>query len=160
MKSSDTEMNYMIRRKVITWITIVLSMPLVLVLFASCSRQPSYPPPLQNGTDVIIEVNELQPETPKFYTYGYQGKSINFFVIRIQDKVLAFLDACVTCFPHKKGYRCEEGAVTCRYCNTKFSIYQLEKGLGSCAPIKIEGRIEGGQYRIPARTLEEAAGKF
>jgi uncharacterized membrane protein len=153
-------MTYTIRRNAITWITIVLSLSFVLVLLASCSRQPSFPPPRQIGPDVIIEVNELQPEYPKFYTYRYQDKSINFFVLKIQDRVLAFLDACMTCYPHKKGYRCEDGAVTCRYCNMKFSLYKLQKGLGGCYPIKIEGRIEDGNYLIPVATLEKAADKF
>jgi uncharacterized membrane protein len=160
MNKSGHKMTYTIRGNAIAWITIVLSLSLVLVLLASCSRQPSYPPPRQSGPDVIIEINELHPEDPKFYTYLYQGKSINFFVLKIQDKVLAFLDACVTCYPHKKGYRCEDGAVTCRYCNMKFSIYKLEKGLGSCYPIRIEGRMENGKYLIPVATLEKEADKF
>ena len=66
----------------------------------------------------------------------------------------------MTCYPHKKGYRCEDGAVTCRYCNMNFSLYKLEKGLGGCYPIKIEGRIEDGNYLIPVATLEKTADKF
>ena len=42
----------------------------------------------------------------------------------------------------------------------KFSVYKLEKGLGSCFPIKIEGRMENGKYLIPIAVLEAEAGKF
>jgi uncharacterized membrane protein len=42
----------------------------------------------------------------------------------------------------------------------KFSLYKLRQGLGGCYPIKIEGRIEDGNYLIPAATLEKAADKF
>jgi len=42
----------------------------------------------------------------------------------------------------------------------KFSLNKLEKGLGGCYPIKIEGRIENGKYLIPLASLEAEAGKF
>ena len=151
---------YAIRRYAITPGTLVLTSSLVILLLASCSRQPSYPPPLQSGPDVVIETNDLLPETPNFYTYRYQGKDINFFILKVQNKVLAFLDACVTCYPHKQGYRYDNGFVTCRYCNTKFSVFKLEKGIGGCYPIIIEGRIDKGRFHIPVKSLEAAADKF
>ena len=46
-------------------------------------------------------------------------------------------------------------SVTCRYCNMKFPIYKLEKGLGSCYPIKIAGKTEQGKYLISLAALEE-----
>ena len=131
-----------------------------LSILSACSRQPSYPPPPRQGADIVIDITGLQPEAPKFYTYHYQGKKINFFVCRVQDKVLSFLDACASCYTRKLGYRYDEGKVICRDCNMKFSMYQLEKGLGSCYPIKIEGRVENGKYFIPVATLEGAADKF
>jgi uncharacterized membrane protein len=131
-----------------------------LVLFISCTRQPSYPPPPMSGQDVVLDVSTLQLEIPQFYTYQYQDKPISFFVLKLQDRVLSFLDACVTCNPHKQGYRYDDGFVTCRYCNMKFSIYTLEKGLGSCYPIKVEGRMENGKYLIPLALLEKEASKF
>jgi len=133
---------------------------LFCLLLVSCSRQPVYPPAPQNGTDVVIEVAALRPEVPKFYTYHYQGKNISFFLLKIQDRVLAFLDACASCYPHKQGYRNDNGFVTCRYCNMKFSVFKLEQGIGGCYPIKIEGRIEKGLFRIPVKSLEAAADKF
>ncbi|MGE5808549.1 MAG: Fe-S-containing protein [Nitrospirota bacterium] len=135
-------------------------MSFLLSVLDACSRQPSYPPPTRQGADIVIDIAGLQPETPKFYTYYYQGKKINFFVCRIQDKVLSFLDACASCYTQKRGYRSEEGKVTCRDCNMKFSVYQLEKGLGSCYPIKIEGRTKDGKYLIPVAALEGSADMF
>ena len=138
----------------------ILFLSFSLSVLAACSRQPSYPPPPRQGAFIVIDIAGLQPEAPKFYTYQYQGKRINFFVCRVQDKVLSFLDACASCYAQKRGYRYEEGKVTCRDCNMKFSMYQLEKGLGSCYPIKIEGRTEDGNYLIPVAALEAAADKF
>ena len=127
---------------------------------SSCDHQPSYPPAAQHGTNIVIDPSTLEPDVPKFYSYSYQDKNVNFFVIKIDGKVSSFFDACASCYAQKKGYRCEDGAVVCRYCGMKFPIYKLEKGLGSCFPIKIEGRMENGKYLIPVVVLESEAGKF
>lgn len=140
--------------------TIALLPALFLLLLLACSRQPVYPPAPQNGTDIVIEVAALQPEVPKFYTYSYQGKNISFFLFKIQNRVLAFLDACASCYPHKQGFRYDKGFVSCRYCTMQFPVFKLEKGIGGCYPIKLEGRIEKGLFRIPVRSLEAAADKF
>ncbi len=131
-----------------------------LLLCSACSRQPVYPQAPQSGTDIVIDAAGLKSETPEFRTHRYLGKNISYFVIKIRGNVLSFLDACASCYSHKRGYRYADGSVTCRYCNMKFSIYQLERGLGSCYPIKIEGRMENGKYLIPLATLEAAADKF
>ena len=131
-----------------------------LLMCSSCSRQPSYPSAPQSAQDIIIDTEGLQPEVPKFYTYHFQGKNISYFLIKIDNKVNSFLDACASCYPHKKGYRCDDGSVTCRYCGMKFAIFKLEKGIGGCYPIKIEGIVGRGEYRISRKTLEDAADKF
>ncbi|HEX9020908.1 MAG TPA: Fe-S-containing protein [Nitrospirota bacterium] len=133
---------------------------LVLLSLLSCSRQPAYPPAARVGTDIVIDISGLAPGTPKFFTYQYNGKSINYFALKTGNKVNSFLDACASCYMHKQGYRYDDGHVTCRACGMKFSVYQLEKGLGGCYPIKIEGRRENGKYLIPVATLEAAADKF
>ena len=133
---------------------------IVLTAVASCSRQPLYPAPPQSGPNVVIDVATLAPEVPKFFTYRYHDRNVNFFVLKVQDKVLSFLDACVTCYPKKRGYQDKEGYVVCRACDTSFSVYKLEKGLGGCYPIQISGKMERGNYLIPLATLEVHANKF
>ncbi|HUI68002.1 MAG TPA: Fe-S-containing protein [Nitrospirota bacterium] len=133
---------------------------LVLFILPACSRQASYPSPMRIGPDIVIDTSVLQIGVPKFYTYLFQGKRVNFFVVKMEDRTLSFLDACVSCYPHKKGYRCEDNAVICRNCNVRLPISKLEKGIGNCYPIKIEGRMEKGMYLISADILEKAANKF
>ena len=133
---------------------------LMLFILSACSRQVSYPSPVRIGSDIVIDMSSLELEVPKFYAYQFQGKKVNFFVIKMDDKTLSFLDACASCYPHKQGFRCEDNAVICRYCNVRFPISKLEKGIGSCYPIKIEGRMEKGKYLISADTLAKAADKF
>ncbi len=130
------------------------------LLGAACTSQQKYASPTVVGSAVVIEVSSLQPETPRFFTYQYNDKNINFFVLRMDTGVQSYLDACASCYPHKRGYRCEDGSVVCRACGLKFSVYQLEKGLGGCYPIKLEGKLENGRYLIPLASLEAEAGKF
>jgi uncharacterized membrane protein len=131
-----------------------------LSLLNACSNRAVYPEPPRIGTDIVIDTSKLEASVPKFYTFRFHNKNINFFVIKMPDKILSFLDACASCYPHKKGYRYENDAIVCRYCNTKFPINKLEEGLGNCYPIKIEGRMGNGQYLIPAADLEKAAAMF
>ncbi len=142
-----------------------LRAPAALFLFfslfvAACTSQQKYVSPTVVGSAVIVEVSSLPPETPRFFTYQYHNKNINFFVLRMDNGVQSYLDACASCYPHKLGYRCEDGSVVCRACGMRFSVYKLEKGLGGCYPIRIEGRTERGKYIIPLASLEAEAGKF
>jgi uncharacterized membrane protein len=132
----------------------------VLLVVLSCTRQASYPPAPQNGQDIVIDVSILEPETPRFFTYQYKGRLISYFALKIDNKVGSFLDACASCYSHKQGYRYKDGAVTCRYCNMRFPVTKLEKGLGGCYPIKLEGRLENGNYLISIAKLESAADMF
>jgi uncharacterized membrane protein len=138
----------------------VLFCVLLAVLASSCTQHPVYPAPTVIGQNVVIDTASLQPEVPKFFSLQYEGKKVTFFVLRVHDSVSSFLDACMTCYPHRMGYRNEDAAVTCRYCNMKFSIFKLEKGIGGCYPIKIEGKTDKGSYLIPLSVLEKEADKF
>ena len=133
----------------------------VTLLFSACSsRQPVHPAPTVEGRDVVIAVSTLKHEVPQFFTYLYQGKNISFFVLRLDNQVSSFFDACVSCYPKKLGYKYDDGTVICRACNMRFPVYRLEKGLGGCYPIKLEGRIENGKYLIPLSSIEAEVGKF
>jgi uncharacterized membrane protein len=133
---------------------------ILLIISSSCSQQPGYPAPVRAGADVAIDVISLKPEIPVFYTYRYENRLISFFVLKSGDKILSFLDACATCYIHKRGYEYKDNVVTCRYCGTQYPISKLEKGLGGCYPIRIEGRMEHGKYLIPVSTLEATVNKF
>jgi uncharacterized membrane protein len=81
-------------------------------------------------------------------------------VLKINDKVLSFLDSCTSCYPSKRGYWVDDGHVTCRTCDVRFSLSDIEKGFGSCSPISVEGHLQDGKYLIPVSFLEEAVDKF
>jgi uncharacterized membrane protein len=133
---------------------------LLLTAICSCSQQPLYLPPTLSGSDVSVDVASLRNEVPIFFTYRTNNKNVNFFVLRLNGKILSFFDACITCYPKKQGYRNEEAGVACRACNMHFSIYKLEKGIGGCYPIKLEGRTDKGKYLISIAALEKMSDKF
>jgi uncharacterized membrane protein len=132
----------------------------LIASIAACSRQQRYAAPPIDGDAIVIQISSLPLDVPQFYSYRAKGKDVNFFVLRMQDRVLSFLDACLTCYPRKLGYKYADGYVVCRACDTTYSVYKLEKGLGGCYPIRIEGTQEGDTYHIARATLERHAGKF
>ncbi len=136
---------------------------LFIVLFlsaSSCTRQPGHPAPAIEGRNAVIAVTLVKDEVPQFYTYRFQDKNISFFVLKMDGKVSSFFDACASCYPHKQGYKYEDGFVVCRYCNVSFPLHKLEKGIGGCYPIRLEGRVENGKYLIPLAAIEAETGKF
>lgn len=133
---------------------------LFFLCIVSCSRQPVYPEPPIKGSDVVIDTNKLVSECPVFYTFRNRGKDIRFFVFKSRDKVLSFLDACAKCYPSKLGYRVSDGHITCRKCDVRYSLSNIEEGFSSCFPMRIEGHLQGVEYRIPISRLEEVADKF
>ncbi|GAB4422950.1 MAG: hypothetical protein OHK0032_18230 [Thermodesulfovibrionales bacterium] len=139
---------------------ICLSSGLAMLLLVACSRQPVYPAPQVEGSAVVIDAKALNPEMPEFYTYRYRNKNINFFVVKINGRVLSFLDACANCYPKKLGYRFEDGHIVCRACNVRYSVSEVEKGFGGCFPIHIQGHLQDGKYLIPISVLEGMADKF
>jgi len=139
----------------------VLLIGLFAALFlVSCSAQQTYREAPRSGQDVAVEVKSLAPEVPAFFTYHYHGKKINFFVMKVDNRILSFLDACTHCYPAKRGYRYEGGSIICRECNVRYSASQLEKGMGSCYPVRIEGSLRDGKYLIPVTLLKGMADKF
>jgi len=139
------------------WIIFLLYL---LPSLLSCSRQPVYPGPPIIGSEIVVDIKILKPEVPQFFTYNYQNKRINLFVIKIGDRVLSFLDACSSCYPKRLGYRAESGYIICRACNIRYSISEIENGIGSCIPIKISGVQKDGRYLIPLSELERMGDKF
>jgi len=132
----------------------------VFSFLVSCTRHPVYPAPSLKGTEVAIDVNTLQSEKPVFFTFRYHGKNINFFALKIHEEVFSFFDACESCYPAKRGYRIDDGALTCKECNVKYPLPNIVKGFGNCLPMRIEGYLQDGEYHIPVSQLEGATDKF
>lgn len=133
---------------------------LLSLFFVSCSKQTPYPEAARTASDVVIDVKTLGPEVPQFFTYRHQGKNINFFVVKIGDNVFSYLDACAKCYASKRGYGFQSGYLVCKACNVRYSISEIEKGFGSCFPLRLPGRLQGDKCLIPLLELEKASNKF
>ncbi|HXX53163.1 MAG TPA: Fe-S-containing protein, partial [Thermodesulfovibrionales bacterium] len=105
-----------------------LSLSLLFSLISACSDQPIYPEVPKIGGDVVVDVSGLSSEIPDFFTYHYHGKKINFFVMKVNQTIVSFLDACAKCYSEKKGYRFDGEHVICRACNLKYPVSEIEKG--------------------------------
>ncbi len=137
-------------------------MPLLLLIisFSACSKQPVYPEAPQKGQDISVEISSLQPGIPRYFSHALKGMTMHFFVVKTDDRVVSFLDACTKCYLQKKGFGFDSGSVVCRACNERYPISEIEKGFGSCYPIKIEGRMKDGRYLITVAELEKLGAKF
>ncbi|MBI5633773.1 MAG: DUF2318 domain-containing protein [Nitrospirae bacterium] len=136
-------------------------MPLVLLaILTACSRQLGYPEAPRSGQDISVDISALQPGIPQYFSYSLKEMKIHFFVVKMDDRVISFLDACTKCYPQKKGFSFDNGSVICRACDERYPISEIEKGFGSCYPIKIEGRTKDGRYLISAAELERTGTKF
>jgi hypothetical protein len=133
---------------------------ILLLLLSACSRAPEYEKAPVKGTEAVFSHGDFKPDMPEFFTYRYKRKNINFFVLNHKGKMLAFLDACVKCYPEKLGYGFENGRFVCRKCGMSYSAKDLEHGAGNCHPIKLNGQMKDGTYRIPLAELEKEADKF
>jgi len=136
---------------------------LVVLFFfciAACAQQPLYPEPVRKGAVVSVDIAALQESVPQFYSYNSLGRTVRFFIIKIDGRVLSFLDACMKCHPKKRGFRFDSGSVICRACDERFPVSEIEKGFGSCYPIRIEGKVQGQQYLIPIPVLEDMANRY
>ncbi len=137
----------------------LLTVVLVITVFA-CSSGPSYPEAPIKGDSAVIDTSDLTPGEPLFLSHRYEGKCINFFIIKLEGRVMSFFDACETCYLQKKGFSHEPGYVTCRACGASFPVEDIETGVGSCYPIKLAGRTEGHYYIIELKDLRAHARKF
>ena len=136
---------------------------LVVISFfciAACTRQPLYSDPVLKGSVVSVDIAGLRDSVPQFYSYHALGHTVSFFIIKIDGRVLSFLDACMKCHPKKRGFRFDSGSVICKACDERFPVSEIEKGFGSCYPIKLEGQVHGEEYHIPAPVLEDIAKKY
>lgn len=129
---------------------------LCLMLLAACSKSTTYSKAPLSGEEVTIDTLSLQPDIPRFFTYSSGNRNINFFVIKIDDEILSFLDECISCKSHL-GYTFSNGHFTCKECSMEYSVSEVKNGIGSCYPIRLPGKLRDGKYYIPILELQKSA---
>lgn len=108
-----------------------------------------------------LDVSGIKGGEVRFFNYATGGKSVVFFVARTQGgEIRTAFDACITCYPHKMGYRLEAGSVVCVKCGTAFGLDELGRGKGNCVPIAIEHRLDGDGIVIDEAVIISGARWF
>jgi uncharacterized membrane protein len=128
----------------------------IILILSACSNGNVHQMASSDGQKVMIDTDLLREGIPVFYTF----EGINFFVIKTDNAVHAYLDACEECYIHGKGFRYEDGRLICNYCNVRYPMDNLEYGQGRCHPIKLKGVFRGHIYEIDADTLLENSRYF
>jgi uncharacterized membrane protein len=131
-----------------------------VVLVCSCAKKPAYPEAPFSQGGVRIELGALPENKPVFYTFYAHGKGINYFVVRLHDGVESYFDACVKCYPQERGYLFDGDRIACRACDVRYPLVNLKDGIGSCYPIKLPGRVDGGFYFIGENDLTSGVKYF
>jgi len=134
---------------IIRYITSV--MLIFVALTAGCESGPPKGMPVEAVDGMVrIDISGITPGETKFYRYEPDGGGTSVFMVARTRKgdIKAAFDACVTCYPHRKGYRAEEDCVVCAYCDTKFSLDELGTGKGNCIPVELKFVMEGDDVVI------------
>ncbi|HSB31888.1 MAG TPA: Fe-S-containing protein [Candidatus Sulfobium mesophilum] len=129
------------------------SLSILALFFFSCSKMPVYPQAPFDGVGVRVALKELQEKEPVFYTFFDGKNSINYFVLKLDGSYQSYFDACAKCYHKKMGYRLAGNRVVCRACDVNYSLHDLKEGIGSCYPIRLEGRVDGDVYVIDRKAI-------
>jgi len=141
---------------------IFLVLLITVSLAAGCDTGPPKGTPVAAADgQVRIDVSGIAPGDTEFFRYeSAEGGVAVFLVARTPGGELkAAFDACITCYPHEKGYRAEENCVVCVYCDTRFSLDELGTGRGNCIPVAL-GFVREGEYVVIAEADLAAGGKY
>ena len=133
----------------------------ILLFSVSCeSDNVTYSNPLIEGDKVIIDTGLLGDKRPEFFSMTVNGKNVAFFIIKINDSVESYIDACQNCYLFKKGFKVKDSYIICRHCTSEYAIDTLEAGLTSCHPMPLKGELKGGEYYISLKEIKKAAKYF
>jgi len=137
---------------------VILLLPILML--TSCAKKPIYPEAPVSGEAIMIDIKTLKETPPVFYSFRYKDKRIDFFVVKVNDEVQSYFDACAKCYPEKLGYRHDKQYIVCKKCDVRYSIESLKIGIGSCYPIILKGKTEGDKYIIDKKSVIEGEKYF
>jgi uncharacterized membrane protein len=152
----------MIFRPLHLFITAALAVLIAAVMLSACQDSSSKGLGIvPQGGEFRINASGFKPGEVRFFRYPVGKKTVIFLVAMTKDREFkTAFDACITCYPHKKGYKCETGRVVCVNCGTAFELDELGVGKGNCVPIQIKHTLEGKDILINRTTIEAGARWF
>ncbi len=107
----------------------------------------------ENGI-VQIPINKINDGKAHYFSYKFQGKTINFFVLKSRDGVIrAAFDACDVCFPKRKGYTQAGDYMICNNCGQRFHSTKINVLKGGCNPAPLRRTNNGKDLVIAAADI-------
>ncbi len=135
------------------------SLAALALALLSCARTPSYPEATATDGEIRFAIETLTEDKPALFSFHHEGRRINYFVLKINGRVESYFDACAKCSPKKLGYRVSGGRLVCAACGQRYRMDDLG-GIGSCYPLRLEGRVEGASYVIEKDDIVKGARYF
>ena len=71
---------------------------MVVLLAVSCNKTPAHEKAPFNGSVVAVDIKTLREDVPRFYSMEFDGRRINFFLIKVNGDVQSYFDACAMCY--------------------------------------------------------------
>jgi uncharacterized membrane protein len=138
-------------------LTIVL---IVAVFLCACESRSAYHRAPFDGNKCEIDVSNLKGNQPEFYFADLDGKTVVFFVLKVNGEIQSYFNACRECFRKNLGFRLDNGFIQCKACNVKYPVEALKDGIGSCYPIQLKGALRENRYVITREALIEGEKYF
>ncbi len=130
------------------------------VFLCSCESHSVYSRASFDGNKSEIDISTLKENQPEFYSVVIDGKTVNFFLIRVNGEIQSYFDACRECFRKKLGFRFNDGFIQCKACGAKYPPGTLKEGIGSCCPIQLKGALQDNRFIIAREALIEGKKYF
>jgi len=124
--------------------------------FTGCNAGPPKGTPVSAKDGLVrIDASQIKPGEVRFYRYEPKGGGLAVFMLARTDSgdIKAAFDACITCYPHRMGYRSEDDCVVCVYCGTRFRLDELGTGKGNCIPVELKFEQDGDAVFISEADL-------
>jgi uncharacterized membrane protein len=118
---------------------------------------PAEPVAAQNHA-VILPLTRLNDGLLYRFSFGENGKSLRFFVVKIDpDRLGVAFDACENC--GDQGYYQEAGAIFCMNCVAEINPSTIGLG-GGCNPIPLAHLVQADSLRIAVDDLRDGMKYF
>jgi len=132
----------------------------IAIFLSHCSQEHNHQKAPFDGEKVQIDATLLKEGIPVFYVFQNRDDRIPFFVLKVNNEIHSYFDACQECYKNKLGYRYENGMLICNACSEVYSIFNLKDGRGGCYPIGLKGTLNGGLYEIDKESVIEGKKYF
>jgi uncharacterized membrane protein len=118
---------------------------------------PAEPVAAQNHV-VVLPLARLNDGLLHRFSFGENGKSLRFFVVKIDpDRLGVAFDACENC--GDQGYYQDAGAIFCMNCVAEINPATIGLG-GGCNPIPLTHEVQTDSLRIMVDDLREGMKYF